>query len=197
MQDEVSSADSVTNGRPSHNRNPEAGNPRQCWLWLGERSRAQQRKTAAERREVLRNGVVWRCSAHEATGRNRANTGAQGKKIPTDKGWDFTLWWRNAEPNPRPLSETDSNRWVLRARIRPFGRVCSQQRYIFDQTRPASLSFDLIIRVVCPRVRRTTPRPVCASNAHQANLSCHAGNCSVKRLSASTEGDSMAASLYP
>jgi len=44
MQDEVSSADSVTNGRPIHNRNPEAGNPRQCWLWLGERSRAQQRK---------------------------------------------------------------------------------------------------------------------------------------------------------
>lgn len=95
MQDEVSSADSVTNGRPIHNRNPEAGNPRQCWLWLGERSRAQQRKTAAERREVLRNGVVWRCSAHEATGRNRANTGAQGKKIPTDKGWDFGFWcWR-------------------------------------------------------------------------------------------------------
>lgn len=93
MQDEVSSADSVTNGRPIHNRNPEAGNPRQCWLWLGERSRAQQRKTAAERREVLRNGVVWRCSAHEATGRNRANTGAQGKKIPTDKGWDFGFWW--------------------------------------------------------------------------------------------------------
>ena len=96
MQDEVSSADSVTNGRPIHNRNPEAGNPRQCWLWLGERSRAQQRKTAAERREVLRNGVVWRCSAHEATGRNRANTGAQGKKIPTDKGWDFGFWWWKA-----------------------------------------------------------------------------------------------------
>ena len=101
MQDEVSSADSVTNGRPIHNRNPEAGNPRQCWLWLGERSRAQQRKTAAERREVLRNGVVWRCSAHEATGRNRANTGAQGKKIPTDKGWDFGFWWCSS-----PLQET-------------------------------------------------------------------------------------------
>lgn len=102
MQDEVSSADSVTNGRPIHNRNPEAGNPRQCWLWLGERSRAQQRKTAAERREVLRNSVVWRCSAHEATGRNRANTGAQGKKIPTDKGWDFGFWWSWRELNPRP-----------------------------------------------------------------------------------------------
>lgn len=121
MQDEVSSADSVTNGRPIHNRNPEAGNPRQCWLWLGERSRAQQRKTAAERREVLRNGVVWRCSAHEATGRNRANTGAQGKKIPTDKGWDFGFWWWKREPNRRPQSEPDSNALALRAWIRRFG----------------------------------------------------------------------------
>jgi len=25
--------------------------------------------------------------------RNRANTGASGKKIPTDKGWDFKFWW--------------------------------------------------------------------------------------------------------
>lgn len=141
--------------------------------------------------------VFWLAPTRRADGQNPAWRGAGVKR----KGpGDFPGpgdWWRTAEPNPRPLSETDSNRWVLRARIRPFGRVCSQQRYIFDQTRPASLSFDLIIRVVCPRVRRTTPRPVCASNAHQANLSCHAGNCSVKRLSASTEGDSMAASLYP
>lgn len=127
----------------------------------------------------------------------RVVSGKPELRTPNREWLGAEVWWRNAEPNPRPLSETDSNRWVLRARIRPFGRVCSQQRYIFDQTRPASLSFDLIIRVVCPRVRRTTPRPVCASNAHQANLSCHAGNCSVKRLSASTEGDSMAASLYP
>lgn len=112
MQDEVSSADSVTNGRPIHNRNPEAGNPRQCWLWLGERSRAQQRKTAAERREVLRNGVVWRCSAHEATGRNRANTGAQGKKIPTDKGWDFGFWWSWRE-FPAATCVTSEKAWTV------------------------------------------------------------------------------------
>ena len=122
MQDEVSSADSVTNGRPIHNRNPEAGNPRQCWLWLGERSRAQQRKTAAERREVLRNGVVWRCSAHEATGRNRANTGAQGKKIPTDKGWDFGYWWRNAELNPRPASNAERQALHFSPWFRRFGQ---------------------------------------------------------------------------
>ena len=36
--------------------------------------------------------------------------GEQAKKIPTDKGWDFEYWWWNAEPNPRPLSEADSNR---------------------------------------------------------------------------------------
>ena len=34
--------------------------------------------------------------------KNRANTGAPGKKIPTDKGWDFGKWWWNTEPNLRP-----------------------------------------------------------------------------------------------
>ena len=163
--------------------------------------RKSENREALSGRERRSGGVRVR----KAPPGNRANTGVAGKKNTRERArkkanrerLTLVYWWRNAEPNPRPLSETDSNRWVLRARIRPFGRVCSQQRYIFDQTRPASLSFDLIIRVVCPRVRRTTPRPVCASNAHQANLSCHAGNCSVKRLPASTEGDSMAASLYP
>ena len=37
-------------------------------------------------------------------------TGGAGKKIPTDKGWDFEYWWWNTEPNLRPLSEADSNR---------------------------------------------------------------------------------------
>ena len=36
--------------------------------------------------------------------------GERAKKIPTDKGWDFEYWWWNTEPNPRPLSEADSNR---------------------------------------------------------------------------------------
>ena len=30
------------------------------------------------------------------------NTGAPGKKIPTDKGWDFKLWWSGRGSNPRP-----------------------------------------------------------------------------------------------
>ena len=36
--------------------------------------------------------------------------GEREKKIPTDKSWDFEYWWWNTEPNPRPLSEADSNR---------------------------------------------------------------------------------------
>ena len=28
--------------------------------------------------------------------------GKRAKKIPTDKGWDFTLWWSWRELNPRP-----------------------------------------------------------------------------------------------
>jgi hypothetical protein len=31
--------------------------------------------------------------AREANARNRANTGATGKKIPTDKSWDLGYWW--------------------------------------------------------------------------------------------------------
>ena len=50
--------------------------------------------------------------------------GKRAKKIPTDKGWDFTLWWRNTEPNSRPQSESDSNALALRAWIQRFGRWC-------------------------------------------------------------------------
>ena len=110
---------------------------------------------------------------------------------PDETGWRLHLWWWNTEPNPRPLSKSDSNVWALRARIQRSGRIGSKQRDVFDQTRPASLSFDLIIRIVCPRVRRTTPRPICAGNAHHANLSCHPGNCSIRRFPADSERDSM------
>ena len=36
--------------------------------------------------------------------------GERAKKIPTDKSWDFEYWWWKTEPNPRSLSEADSNR---------------------------------------------------------------------------------------
>lgn len=168
MQDEVSSADSVTNGRPIHNRNPEAGNPRQCWLWLGERSRAQQRKTAAERREVLRNGVVWRCSAHEATGRNRANTGAQGKKIPTDKGWDFTLWWWDGTPHQTTIESTESKRCgllrTLANRIEkpagtPFGRGLSSKFFALIGARKCRSTSSAFRGQFNSAVWESNPRP--------------------------------------
>ena len=40
--------------------------------------------------ERLLDGVEVEWKALVAT--NRANTGVSGKKIPTDKGWDFKLW---------------------------------------------------------------------------------------------------------
>ena len=40
----------------------------------------------------------------------RFSLGERAKKIPTDKGWDFEYWWCKTEPNPRSLSEADSNR---------------------------------------------------------------------------------------
>ena len=40
----------------------------------------------------------------------RFSRGERAKKIPTDKSWDFEYWWWNTEPNPRSLSEADSNR---------------------------------------------------------------------------------------
>ena len=51
-------------------------------------------------------------AAHDATLATslRFSLGERAKKIPTDKGWDFEYWWWNTEPNPRPLSEADSNR---------------------------------------------------------------------------------------
>ena len=51
-------------------------------------------------------------AAHDATLATslRFSLGKQAKKIPTDKSWDFEYWWWNTEPNPRSLSEADSNR---------------------------------------------------------------------------------------
>jgi hypothetical protein len=42
----------------------------------------------------------------------------RAEKNPTDKGWVFGKWWWNTEPNPRPLSEPDSNALALSAWIR-------------------------------------------------------------------------------
>jgi hypothetical protein len=53
----------------------------------------------------------------------RQHRGNGQKKSQPDKGWDFTLWWCNREPNPRPLPEPDSNAPALKAWLQRFGRV--------------------------------------------------------------------------
>lgn len=46
-------------------------------------------------------------------------------------------WWWNTEPNPRPLSEPDSNTLALRAWIRRFGhRHCSESKSNSSQSLP-------------------------------------------------------------
>ena len=46
-------------------------------------------------------------------------------------------WWRSTEPNPRPLSEPDSNTLALRAWIRRFGhRHCSEPKSNSSQSLP-------------------------------------------------------------
>lgn len=39
---------------------------------------------------------------------NRAHTGAPGKKIPTDKSWDFKLWW-DTHPPPTVHERTQND----------------------------------------------------------------------------------------
>ena len=47
------------------------------------------------------------------------------------------VWWWNTEPNPRPLSEPDSNTLALRAWIRRFGhRHCSESKSNSSQSLP-------------------------------------------------------------
>ena len=41
--------------------------------------------------------------------RTRGNTHQQTKKIPNSDELGILYWWWNTEPNPRPLSQPDSN----------------------------------------------------------------------------------------
>ena len=51
----------------------------------------------------LRSAVQCKClGENRCLKRKLANTGVRAKKIPTDKSWDFALWWRRRESNPRP-----------------------------------------------------------------------------------------------
>ena len=41
-------------------------------------------------------------NAHQRKARNRANTGALGRKKPNRNGWALDKWWSWGDLNPRP-----------------------------------------------------------------------------------------------
>ena len=43
-------------------------------------------------------GLGWWTLARESA----VSLGEQAKKIPTDKSWDFHIWWSWRDLNPRP-----------------------------------------------------------------------------------------------
>src|SRR5579884_2323741 len=51
---------------------------------------------------------------------NRRN---RARKNPNRERLGFHYWWWNTEPNPHPLSEPDSNAWVLMAWIQRSGHA--------------------------------------------------------------------------
>ena len=49
------------------------------------------------------NSFGWRSpQASAGTPKNTWEPARSGKKIPTDKGWDFRYWWSWRDLNPRP-----------------------------------------------------------------------------------------------
>jgi hypothetical protein len=108
------------------------------YKWLSFRSAATRR----EQREKNGGMRAWngdfRRGVLKRQGPETAPTqGERAKKSQPDKGWDFGYWWWNAEPNPRPLSEPDSNAWALRAWIQRFGhRHCAEPKSNSSQSLP-------------------------------------------------------------
>ena len=69
--------------------------------------------------------------------RTRGSRRDQARKNPNRERLGFCYWWWNTEPNPRPLSEPDSNTLALRAWIRRFGhRHCSESKSNSSQSLP-------------------------------------------------------------
>ncbi len=64
-----------------------------------EGSREQREKTGGVR---ARNGDFGRGVLKRLRRETAPTLVFRAKKIPTDKGWDFTLWWSRRESNPRP-----------------------------------------------------------------------------------------------
>lgn len=81
--------------------------------------------------QAARSALAQACDARSGS----ASAGAKRKAQPMKAG--LYRWWRNTEPNPRPLSEPDSNTLALRAWIRRFGhRHCSESKSNSSQSLP-------------------------------------------------------------
>ena len=79
----------------------------------------QERVECGPERPIQAAGEVRRRSQEPAS--VRGNRRDQTRKNPNRERLGFQYWWWNTEPNPRPLSEPDSNALTLRAWIRRFG----------------------------------------------------------------------------
>jgi hypothetical protein len=62
----------------------------------------EQAKKQTDGPQTRANTRLRALNAQEDKAGNRANIGGTGKKNPTDKGWDFKLWWTWRDLNPRP-----------------------------------------------------------------------------------------------
>jgi hypothetical protein len=95
----------------------------------------QERVECGPERPIQAVGEVRRRSEEPA--RVRGNWRDQARKNPNRERLGFQYWWWNTEPNPRPLSEPDSNTLALRAWIRRFGhRHCSEPKSNSSQSLP-------------------------------------------------------------
>ena len=95
----------------------------------------QERVECGPERPIQAAGEVRRRSQEPAS--VRGNRRDQTRKNPNRERLGFCYWWWNTEPNPRPLSEPDSNTLALRAWIRRFGhRHCSESKSNSSQSLP-------------------------------------------------------------
>jgi len=68
-------------------------------LNVQEGSREQREKSGGMRAS---NGDFRRAMLKRRRPETAPTLAFRAKKIPTDKGWDFSDWWRWGESNPRP-----------------------------------------------------------------------------------------------
>jgi hypothetical protein len=90
-------------------------NTRSMVLNVQEANRERREKIGKRR---ARNGNFGRGVLRRPSPKTGPTQGERAKKIPTDKSWDFNIWWWNTEPNPRPHPDKDSNVLALRAWFR-------------------------------------------------------------------------------